>query len=261
VTWDPDHGELDVGSLDGCNVFVNLSGAPLADRRLSRERKAEVLQSRVRPTNLLAQAAATLASDGGVLVNASAIGFYGDRGDEELTEVSPSGSGFLADLCRQWESATGPAEKAGVRVVHLRTGIVLAREGGALKKQLPLFKLGLGGTLGTGRQWTSWISLADEVAVIRHAVDNSTLSGPLNAVSPEPITNAGLTKALARAVHRPAFLNIPSPALKLAFGSEFAKELLLVSQRVLPSRLAASGYRFLDSNLDSALETMLGTKT
>jgi uncharacterized protein (TIGR01777 family) len=257
VTWDPNQGELDVGSLDGCTVIVNLSGAPLADGRLTPARKVEVHQSRVRATKLLSQAAASILPEGGVLVNASAIGFYGDRGDEELTEKSARGSGFLAELCRDWEAATGPAEQAGIRVVHLRTGIVLAKEGGALKKQLPLFRLGLGGTLGTGRQWTSWISLEDEVAVIRHAVGNPGVSGPLNTVSPEPVTNAGLTKALARAVHRPAVLKVPAPILKLAFGAEFADELLLVSQRVLPAQLVETGYRFTDEDLESALHSIL----
>jgi uncharacterized protein len=256
VAWDPSRGELDVSSLDGCNAFVNLSGSPLADGRLSTSRKVEILQSRVRATKLLSQAAASIAP-GGVLVNASAVGIYGDRGDEELTEDSAPGSGLLADLCREWEAATEGAERAGLRVVHLRTGIVLAREGGALKKQVPLFRLGLGGTLGSGRQWTSWISLTDEVGVIRHAVASPTVSGPLNAVSPEPVTNAIFTKTLARAVHRPAFFKVPSPVLKLAFGSEFADELLLVSQRVLPAKLAADGYKFTNTSLEAALENIL----
>jgi uncharacterized protein len=258
VIWDPNRGDLDFGSLEGCNIFINLSGAGLADRRLSSARKAEVLRSRVGATKLVSQAAAAVASKGGVVVNASAIGFYGDRDDELLTEDSASGSGFLADLCRQWEAATQPAEEAGVRVVHLRTGIVLAKTGGALAKQLPLFRLGLGGTLGTGRQWTSWISLEDEVAVIRHAATGDpSIEGPLNAVSPEPVTNAELTRALARSVHRPAFLKVPSAVLKLAFGSEFAEELLLASQRVVPAKLQASGYAFVDSSLDRALERIL----
>jgi uncharacterized protein (TIGR01777 family) len=261
VVWDPNRGELDVASLDGCGVIVNLSGAPLADGRLTPARKVEVHQSRVKATTLLSQAAASILPAGGVLVNASAIGFYGDRGDEELTEESSRGSGFLAELCRDWEAATAPAEKAGVRVVHLRTGIVLAKEGGALKKQLPLFRLGLGGSLGTGRQWTSWISLGDEVAVIRHAIDNPGVSGPLNAVSPEPVTNAGFTKVLARAVHRPAVFKVPAPILKVAFGAEFADELLLVSQRVLPAQLAATGFRFTDESLDSAIESILSAPT
>lgn len=257
VYWDPDRGELDVASLDGCTAFVNLSGAGLADRRLSAARKVVVRQSRVGPTDLLARTAASMAREDGVLVNASAVGIYGDRGSEELTENSVPGSGVLADLCREWEAATRPAEDAGIRIVHLRTGIVLAKNGGALKKQLPLFKFGLGAALGTGRQWMSWISIADEVGAIRHAIDNASVSGPLNAVSPEPVTNSEMTKAIARAVHRPALFKVPKPALALVFGSEFARELLLVSQRVLPGQLGATGYSFSDPDLDGALRSLL----
>jgi uncharacterized protein (TIGR01777 family) len=165
----------------------------------------------------------------------------------------------LADLCRRWESATAPAADAGMRVVHLRTGIVLAGDGGALKTQLPLFKLGLGGTLGSGKQWTSWISLADEVRAIRHAIDSDVVNGPLNAVSPEPVTNSQMTRAIARAVHRPAFLKVPRAALALAFGTEFTRELLLVSQRVLPGELSVTGYEFADPSLDGALRSILSS--
>jgi hypothetical protein len=242
-------------------VFVNLSGAPIGDHRWSTERKDEIVRSRVDPTQLLARVAATLAPDDGVLVNASAVGWYGDRGDEELDEKSAPGTGFLADLCRQWEQATVPAEQAGLRVVHLRTGVVITREGGALKRQLPLFRLGLGGTLGTGRQWVSWISLADEVGAIRHAALNPALRGPVNVVAPEPVTNAELTRELGRALHRPAHLNVPSPILRAAFGSGLAKELLLASQRVHPIRLLATGFRFATPDLVSAFaKTMDRTK-
>ena len=257
VYWDPERGELEPGALDGCTVFVNLSGAPLADGRLTASRKHLIYRSRIQTTDLIARTAARMAPESHVLVNASAIGFYGDRGDEELTEKSAAGSGVLADLCRKWESATTPAADAGIRVVQLRTGIVLAGDGGALKRQLPLFKLGLGGTLGPGKQWTSWISLADEVGAIRHAIDSDVVSGPLNAVSPVPVTNFEMTRAIARAVHRPAFFKIPRAALALVFGAEFARELLLVSQRVLPRQLSFTGYEFADPSLDSVLRSIL----
>jgi len=253
VRWDPEHGELDPDQLDGCQIFVNLSGAGIGDRRWSAARRDEIVRSRMQPTALLAGAAARLAPRDGVLVSASAVGWYGDRGDEELTEQSAPGTGFLAALCRQWEAATAPAEQAGVRVVHLRSGVVIANEGGALRKQLPLFRLGLGGRLGNGRQWVSWIAIADEVGAIRHAASSASLQGPVNAVAPAPVTNAQLTRELAAAVHRPAFFNVPSPVLRVALGSGLATELLLASQRVLPARLLATGYEFATPDLKTAL--------
>lgn len=253
VDWDPERGVLDTEALEGCRIFVNLSGAPIGDRRWSERRKNEIVHSRLQPTALLACAAAELAAGDGVLVNASAVGWYGDRGDEELSEDSAPGTGFLAALCRQWEDATAPAKAAGLRVVHLRSGVVLTRAGGALGKQMPLFRLGLGGRLGTGSQWVSWISLEDEVGAIRHSMVSPALEGPVNAVAPEPVTNAELTRDLARAVHRPALLNVPSPVLRLVFGSGLATELLLASQRVRPDRLLATGYEFETPDLQSAL--------
>jgi uncharacterized protein (TIGR01777 family) len=253
VSWDPESGELDPDQLDGCQVFVNLSGAGIGDRRWSTARKQEIARSRMQPTALLADAVAKLAPPDGVLVSASAVGWYGDRGDEELTEQSTPGTGFLAALCRQWEAATAPAEQAGVRVVHLRSGVVIAKQGGALGRQLPLFRFGLGGRLGTGRQWMSWIAVEDEVGAIRHAASNASLRGPVNAVAPEPVTNAELTRQLAAAVHRPAFFNVPSPVLRVALGSGLATELLLASQRVLPARLLAAGYEFATPDLKTAL--------
>ncbi len=257
MAWDPDRGKLDVDALEGCQIFVNLSGAPIGDRRLSEHRKDEVVRSRLQPTALLADAAARLAPGVGVLVSASAVGWYGDRGDEVLDEQSAPGSGFLAELCRRWEEATAPAEQAGVRVVHLRSGVVIAREGGALRKQLPLFRLGLGARLGTGNQWVSWISLGDEVGVIRRAAENPELVGPVNAVSTEPVTNLELTRAIARAVHRPALLSVPSPVLRAVFGRDVADELLLTSQRVHPARLSSAGYRFETPDIQSALSATL----
>jgi uncharacterized protein (TIGR01777 family) len=261
VVWDPEAGRLDTAALDGCRIFVNLSGAPIGDRRWSEGRKEELLRSRVRPTALLARAAAELAPVDGVLLSASAVGWYGDRGNEELTEQSSPGTGVLPELCRRWEEATSEADEAGVRVVHLRSGVVLTRDGGALKKQLPLFRLGLGGRLGSGRQWVSWISLIDEIGAIRHAAAKTELRGPVNVVAPQPVTNAELTRGLARGVHRPALLRVPRPVLKAAFGSGLAGGLMLTSQRVLPARLLETGYRFTTPDLDSALAQVLARPT
>ena len=192
-----------------------------------------------------------------MFLSGSAIGAYGARGDEELTEASALGTDFLADLCRQWEAATAPAAEAGVRVAHLRTGIVLSAAGGALKKQLPLFKLGLGGRFGSGRQWQSWISIDDEVAAIAHLLD-ADVEGPVNLTAPAPVTNREFTRRLADVLHRPAVLPIPSFGPKLLLGGELADALLFTGQRVLPAKLEASGYRFRHASLDAALRAVLG---
>jgi uncharacterized protein (TIGR01777 family) len=191
-----------------------------------------------------------------VFVSGSAVGWYGDRGDDVLTETDPSGEGFLADLVRQWEAATARAEAAGVRVVRIRTGIVLSTEGGALGRMLPIFRLGFGGRLGSGKQWMSWIAVDDEVAAIRFALTNDRLSGPVNLTAPNPVTNAELTKALGRALRRPAIAPVPPFALRLVFGG-FADEGLLASQRALPTVLQSAGFEFGCSAIDSALATML----
>jgi uncharacterized protein (TIGR01777 family) len=193
-----------------------------------------------------------------VLVSASAVGYYGDRGDLSLTEASPAGSGFLAGVCVAWEAATHPAVEAGIRTVLLRTGIVLSSAGGALAKQLPLFRLGVGGKIGPGRQYRSWITLDDEVAAIFHCLDDSDLSGPVNATAPHPATDAQLAKALGSALHRPSFLAVPAPALKLVLGSEMASDMVLASQRVLPEQLERSGFAFLHTDLDEAVRSVLG---
>ena len=191
-------------------------------------------------------------------MNASAVGIYGDRGAEELNEASPAGTGFLAELCRRWEAATASAGAAGIRTVCLRSGIVLARSGGALARQMPLFRLGLGGRLGSGRQWVSWISITDEVNVVLHALDHETLSGPVNAVAPNPVTNAQFTSALGRAVHRPAVLAVPARALRLALGRELVDEVLLASQRARPTALENGGFAFSHPDVDSALADVIG---
>jgi uncharacterized protein (TIGR01777 family) len=232
--WDPDTRSID----------------PAAHRQA-------VLTSRERGTSLLAERISESARPPRVFLSASAIGFYGDRGDEQLNEASGPGTGFLPEVCTHWESATAAAESAGVRTVHLRTGIVQAREGGALKPQLLVFKAGLGAPLGSGAQWVSWISIDDEVGAIIHALNDDSLSGALNLVAPNPVTNATYTAVLAKALHRPAFLKVPAAALRVALGRQMADELLLISQRVEPSILATSGYQWRHPDLEGALAALL----
>jgi uncharacterized protein len=210
------------------------------------------MASRGQSTTLLARTLAGLARPPTVMVSASAVGYYGDRGDEELTEQSSPGSGFLAEVCTAWEDATEPAQRAGVRVVRLRSGVVLSAHGGALARQLPLFRLGIGGRLGSGRQWLSWISLPDEVGAVLHALDTPALEGALNATAPAPVTNRDFTRALGRALHRPAAVAVPGFALRIALGSDLASEMVLAGQRVLPTRLRATGYTFRYPDVDAA---------
>jgi uncharacterized protein len=247
--WDPAQGVIDRGALEGADAVVHLAGAGIGDKRWSAARKEIILGSRVDATTLLCAILAGLDHPPAVLVSASAIGYYGDRGDEELTETSEPGHGFQAEVCRAWEAATAAAGAAGLRVVHLRSGVVLSRRGGALAKQLPLFRAGLGSRLGSGRQWFSWITLRDEVGVIVHAIRNTALEGPVNATAPGPVTNRNYTEALGAALHRPAVLAVPPVVLRLALGRQLADELLLGSLRVVPDRLVGSGYRFLDPSL------------
>jgi hypothetical protein len=255
--WDPDAGTIDSGRLAGVEAVVHLAGVGIGDRRWTPAHKQAVLDSRSRGTALLAETVAELDPAPRVLLSASAIGFYGDRDDELLGETSSSGSGFLADVCRQWEQATAPAEAAGVRTVHLRTGIVQARDGGALAKQLPIFRLGLGGRVGRGRQWVSWISLTDEVAAIVHLLGAETVSGPVNLVGPAPVTNAEHARTLARVLGRPAPFVVPTPALELVLGAEMARELLLYSQRVDPVVLTRTGFEWRHPSLEEALRAEL----
>lgn len=241
--------------LENIPAAIHLSGANLAARRWTPAFRSELLASRVGSTRALALTLAALRHPPQVLLAASAIGFYGNRGEEILTETSASGSGFMADLCRQWEAAAQPAVEAGIRVVHMRLGIVLG-PGGALSRMLPVFRLGLGGPLGSGRQWMSWISLPDAVAAILFALQTPALDGPVNLTAPEPVTNAVFTRALARALHRPAVLPAPAFALRLALG-EMADEALLASTRVLPARLTSEGFVFQHPVLDRALAVAL----
>lgn len=239
VLWDPRTGELDPEALAGADAVVNLAGAGIGDHRWTPAYKQTLLGSRTTTTSLLARTIARLDSPP-VLVNSSAIGAYGSRGDEILTEASARGDDFLAGLVKAWENATSPASEAGARVVWLRSGVVLAPSGGALGKLLPLLRLGVGGPLGSGRQWWSWITLTDEVAAIRHVIGAGDVRGPVNAVAPEPTTNRTLTRALAQALHRPAVLAVPRVALRIAVG-QFADD-LVASQRAVPGVLSRTGF-------------------
>jgi hypothetical protein len=255
VEWDPARGALDPARLAGIDSFVHLSGEPIAGVRWSAARKRAIVESRVASTRLVAESLGRIQSKPSLLC-ASAIGYYGDRGSEWLDETSPRGTGFLADICAQWERACEPAREAGLRVVNLRLGVVLDPEGGALPAFLLPHRLGLGGRIGGGAQYVSWISSHDAVAAIRHALVSPELVGPLNVVAPAPVTNAELSRALGRVLHRPTLLPLPAALLRLALG-EAADGLLLASQRVRPAKLAASGFRFADPELEPALRRML----
>jgi uncharacterized protein (TIGR01777 family) len=254
--WDPAAGSLAPGFLDGIDAVIHLAGAGIGDKRWTTDYKREILESRTKSTSLLAGAIAGAAVKPGVFLSGSAIGIYGPRDGAVLDETSAHGEGFLADVCEQWESATLEAEDAGVRTVHLRTGIVLSRKGGALKKQLPLFALGLGGKFGNGRQWQSWISIDDEVGAIVHLL-GSTLSGPVNLTAPEPVTNSDFTRILGRVLRRPALVPIPSFGPALLLGKELADALLFTGQRVVPGALQRDGYVFRHSSLEQALRGIL----
>ena len=255
ILWDPTGDNLDARELEGMDVVVHLAGENIAGR-WTRAKKERIRESRVRGTGLLSQRLAGLARRPGVLVCASAIGYYGDRGEELLAEESSPGSGFLASVVRDWEAAAGPAAEAGIRVVSLRFGVVLSAAGGALARMLTPFKLGLGGVVGSGSQYMSWISLDDVVGIIRHAVKRPEMEGPVNAVAPQPVTNREFTRALGRALSRPTIFPMPATMARLAFG-EMAQELLLGSTRVDPARLRASGYGYRHASLDDALRALL----
>ncbi len=261
ITWDPSAHRIDTAALVAAGPFdgvVHLAGAGVGDRRWSAARKEVIRSSRTDGTGLLASTLAALPSPPPVLVSASAVGYYGDRGADVLTETSTAGTGFLAEVCVAWESAAAPAADAGIRTVLLRTGIVLSATGGALAKQLPLFRLGVGGRIGTGRQYRSWITLDDHVAAVRHCLVESSLAGPVNATAPEPATDAELARALGAALHRPAVLPVPAAVLKAVLGAEMATDMVLSSQRVLPARLTASGFTFTHGGLDEAVRSVLG---
>ena len=256
VMWDPKAGVLSASALEGADAVIHLSGAGIGDKRWTTSYKREILESRTITTNLIATTIANMNRKPSVFLSGSAIGIYGPRGDEQLNEVSTDGTSFLADVCKQWEDAAKPASDAGIRTVLLRTGIVLTTKGGALKKQLPLFQLGLGGKFGNGKQWQSWISIDDEVGAIEHLL-TANVSGAVNLTAPNPVTNAEFTSTLARVVKRPAFLPIPTFAPKAILGGELADALLFTGQRVLPAALNASGYQFVHPTLEVALRALL----
>lgn len=257
VHWDPAAGQLDLSGTDKIDGAVHLAGEGIADKRWTPEQKRRIVDSRVASTDLLARSLASAGHQPSVLVSGSAIGIYGDRGDVVIDEDSPAGAGFLAEVCRQWEAATAPAADAGIRVVLVRTGIVLSPHGGALKKQLPLFKVGMGGKLGSGRQYQSWISLDDEVGAIMFALQNDSLSGPVNLTAPHPVTNAEFTKTLGAVLGRPTVVAAPKFGLSAVLGHELVTEMLLAGQRVMPMRLLGSGYTFRDPELEPALRRLL----
>ncbi len=258
IHWDPQGGTIDAAGLEGVDAVVHLAGENIAGGRWTRERKQRIVDSRLAGTRLLAEALARLARRPSVLVSASAVGIYGNRGDEVLTETASPGAGFLAELGQAWEEATAPAAAAGIRVALPRLGIVLTPQGGALRQMLLPFRLGLGGPLGSGRQWMPWLTLDDAVGIIHFLLTTASLAGPVNAVAPAPVTNAEFARALGQALRRPAMLPVPGFALEALFG-ELAGEALLAGQRVEPAVLAARGYRFRDAALLPALKRLLGT--
>lgn len=259
VGWQPARGEIDSAGLEGMDAVVHLSGESIARHRWSRAQMERIETSRTRSTSLLARTLAGLKDPPRALLSASAIGYYGDAGDRELDETAEPGEGFLARLGVEWEAATRPAAEAGIRVVTMRNGIVLSRSGGALDKMLPIFRLGLGGRLGHGRQWMSWITLEDTIRAIMAILSHETVAGPVNVVAPGAVTNADFTRELASVLGRPAPFPVPAWALRLAVGP-MADEALLASARVVPRRLEEMGFQFRHPLLPEALEAVLGTE-
>ena len=254
--WDPQSGPLPRGALTEVDAVVNVAGEPVDSRRWSYQQKRRIRDSRVITSQNIVEGLRSVDRKPAVFVSGSAVGFYGDRGDEQLIESSSPGRGFMSEVCEEWEHEAGRANDLGIRVVQIRTGVVLSRHGGALKKMLAPFKLGLGGPLGDGKQWFPWIHIDDIAGIFRHAMITASLAGPVNGAAPNPVTNAEFTRELGRALHRPAFLPVPEIALKVLIG-EMA-EVLFGSQRVLPKAALASGYEFHHPLLDEALEDLLG---
>ena len=257
VGWDPSAGEIDASRLEGVDAVVHLAGESIAEGRWTAERKRRILESRRQGTGLLARTIANLSEPPGVMVGASAVGYYGDRGNELLREDSGPGNNFLAEVCQVWEKAADPAREAGIRVVHTRFGVVLSPKGGALGTTLPIFKLGGGGRIGSGRQYWSWVALDDVVGSIIHALENDSVEGPVNVGSPDPLTNAEYTKVLGKVLNRPTVFPLPAPAARLMLG-EIADELLLASARMEPAKLKETGYEFRYPELEDALRHLLG---
>lgn len=257
--WFPDENRIHLDDEIKLDAVIHLAGENIADSRWSRKQKERILNSRVHGTRLLTEAITELTHKPGLLISGSAIGYYGDTGENIVNECSNRGSGFLSDVASQWESATQAAEDAGIRTIHIRTGIVLSPDGGVLQKMLLPFNMGLGGVVGNGRQYMSWISIDDIVRIIDHMLNNEKLSGPYNLVAPQPVTNYTLTKSLGRALHRPTISPLPAFAARMMFG-EMADALLLSSSRVAATRLNTLGYTFVDNELDQTLSRLLDNK-
>ena len=255
--WDPVAYQIDENRLEGFDGVIHLAGESLVARRWTPAQKTRIRDSRINGTRLLAGALGRLSRPPRVLLSASAVGYYGDRGDEILREESPPGTGFLAELCQQWEAATEPARRAGIRVVHLRTGLVLSSTGGVLARILPIFRLGLGGPLGSGRQYMSWVAIDDVCGAVLHLLANTTVAGPVNLVAPHPVTNREFTAALGLALSRPTRFAVPAAVLRVVFG-EMADEALLASARAEPARLRASGYSFQFPDLSGVFFALFG---
>ncbi|GAA2392707.1 TIGR01777 family oxidoreductase [Streptomyces coeruleofuscus] len=257
VRWDPEGGRADAAGLAGCDAVVNLAGAGVGNRRWTDAYKQRIRDSRVNGTAALARAVASLDEKDRprILVNGSAIGYYGETGDRPVDESAPAGAGFLPELCVEWEAATAPAQEAGVRTVITRTGLVVSREGGAWGRLFPLFRAGLGGRMGDGRQYWSFVALHDEVAAIRHLVDTDGLSGPFNITAPNPLTNREITAVMGRVLHRPTLFAVPAPVLRSVLG-EMAGD-VLGSARILPTRLLESGFRFAFPEIEGAIRAAL----
>jgi len=258
IVWDTQANTVDADAMAGCDAVIHLAGSSIMGR-WTRAKKKVVFDSRVAGTRAVCEAIAGMDRKPSVLICASAIGYYGDRADEELTEDSTAGEGFMTEVCQAWEAACRPAVDAGVRVVNLRIGVVLTPAGGALAQMLPVFKLGLGGRLGSGNHWWGWISHEDLIAAIHHCLWDTSIRGPVNAVAPVPVTNRDFTRVLAKALHRPAVLPVPRVAPRVLFGKEMADALLFGSLRVLPTRLQEAGFAFRQPTLDAALNQILGT--
>ncbi len=259
LTWNPSASPAieDLSALEGCSAAIHLSGASIAGHRWTKKYKRQLLSSRVESTKTLSRLLAGLHRPPQTLIVASAVGIYGDRGDELLDESSSAGVGFLADLCRRWEEAADPARDAGIRVTHARFGVVLGQESGALEKMLPIFRLGLGGRLGSGRQWISWVSVEDMISAILFVLANPNISGPVNVVAPHPVKNAEFTRALAHQLGRPAAIPAPAFALRLVLG-QMAQDALLSSAAVHPRKLLAAGFQFAHPTVEDALAAALG---
>lgn len=256
IRWNLANASIESDKLNDVDAVIHLAGENIASHRWTSEQKQKIKESRIRGTKLLAETICGLEKKPEVVVSGSAIGFYGDRGSETLTESSNVGSGFLADVCREWEEAIAPVAASGVRVVNARTGVVLSTKAGALNKMLPIFQLGGGGNIGDGRQYMSWISLDDEVKALEFALTHSSVSGPVNLVAPNPVTNAEFTAVLGSVLHRPAFIPLPAFAAKIVLG-EMADELLLSSQKCQPTKLLSAGYQFEYPELKKALSMTL----